>query len=88
MYGCNDAGMGNRLVMNRRKSRKYMQWCLGGASVLFVFVCYQNMSSLGKAPAMEQIGNFIREEIAVQAWKNCMPAMLREGQEAPVSSTC
>ncbi|MCI9532241.1 MAG: stage II sporulation protein P [Lachnospiraceae bacterium] len=62
-----------------------MQWCLGGASVLFVFVCYQNMSSLGKAPAMEQIGNFIREEIAVQAWKNCMPAMLREGQEAPVS---
>ena len=62
-----------------------MQWCLGGAGVLFVFVCYQNMSSLGTAPAMEQIGNFIKEEIAVQAWENCMPAMLHEGQEEPLS---
>ena len=62
-----------------------MQWCLGGVGVLFVFVCYQNMSSLGTAPAMEQIGNFIKEEIAVQAWENCMPAMLHEGQEEPLS---
>ena len=62
-----------------------MQWCLGGASVLFVAVCYQNMSSLGTAPAMEQIGNFVKEEVAVQAWKNCMPAMLREEQDGSVS---
>ena len=30
---------------------------------------------------MGQFLNFIREEIAVSAWKNCMPVMLREEEE-------
>lgn len=57
----------------------------GGISVLFVFVCYQNMSATGDAPAMGQFLNFIREEIAVSAWKNCMPVMLREEEEGEVT---
>ncbi len=62
----------------QKKTGKYMQYLVGGTCVLFVFACYQNMSSTGQAPAIEQIGNFIKEEVAVRAWKNCMPAMLQE----------
>ena len=73
--------MGKYLTRKRRKAIKYVQWMAGGISVLFVFVCYQNMSATGEAPAMGQFLNFIREEIAVSAWKNCMPVMLREEEE-------
>ncbi len=74
-------GMGKYLTRKRKKAVKYFQWMAGGISVLFVFVCYQNMSAVGDAPAMGQFLNFIREEIAVSAWKNCMPVMLREEEE-------
>lgn len=49
--------------------------------MLFVFVCYQNIASLGNAPVMGQVVNYVREEIAVSAWKNCMMAMLCEQRE-------
>ncbi len=58
---------------------------LGGISVLFVIVCYQNMAFTNKAPAMRQILNYLKEETAVSAWKNCMPVMLREEKEAPLT---
>ena len=74
-------GMGKFLTRKRKKTIKYVQWMAGGISVLFVFVCYQNMSATGDAPAMGQFLNFIREEIAVSAWKNCMPVMVREEEE-------
>ncbi len=50
--------------------------------MMFVFVCYQSMASSGKAPALKQLFNFIREETAVAAWKNCMPVMLKEEEGA------
>ena len=73
--------MGKFFTRKRKKTIKYVQWMAGGISVLFVFVCYQNMSATGDAPAMGKFLNFIREEIAVSAWKNCMPVMVREEEE-------
>ena len=78
-------GIGKILIRNRKKPRKYIQWMAGGVSVLFVFVCYQTMSSTGDAPAAEQFLNYIREEIAVSAWKNCMPVMMREEEEGEIT---
>lgn len=74
-------GMGKDLIKKRKKPGKYLQGFLVGVCVLFVFVCYQNMTVLGKAPALKQLGNFIREETAVKAWRNCMPVMLREEEQ-------
>lgn len=69
------------MIRKRKRKGKYRQWLIGGLSVLFVFVCYQNIASLGNAPVMGQIVNYVREEIAVSAWKNCMMAMLCEQKE-------
>ena len=55
-----------------------MQWFSGGICILFVFVCYQNMEAEGKVPAVKQIGTYIKEEMSVNAWKNCMMVMLTE----------
>ena len=76
---------GKTLIGKKRRTWKYIQWAAGGISVLFVFVCYQNMASMGNAPALEQFLNFAREETAVLAWKNCMPAMVREEEEASIT---
>lgn len=73
--------MGKALIRKRKRKGKYRQWLIGGLSVLFVFVCYQNIASLGNAPVMGQVVNYVREEIAVSAWKNCMMAMLCEQRE-------
>ncbi len=73
--------MGKALIRKRKRKGKYRQWLIGGLSVLFVFVCYQNIASLGNAPVMGQVVNYVREEIAVSAWKNCMMAMLCEQKE-------
>lgn len=77
--------MGKALRKKRKRMGNYKQWLIGGISVLFVFVCYQNIASLGNAPAMSQIVNYVREEIAVSSWKNCMMAMLCEKQENVVT---
>lgn len=71
-------GMGKALIRKKKRPVRTIQWLAGGMSVLFVLVCFQNMSLTGTAPAMEQIFNFLKEETAVSAWKNCMPVMLRE----------
>lgn len=73
--------MGKALIKRRKRKGNYKQWLIGAVSVLFVFVCYQNIAVLGNAPAFGQVVNFIREEIAVASWKNCMTAMLCEKQE-------
>lgn len=70
--------MGKALIRKRKCKGKYRQWLIGGLSVLFVVVCYQNIASLGNAPVMGQVVNYLREEVAVSAWKNCMMAMLCE----------
>lgn len=68
--------------MRRRKlSGKYRDLLLGAAGILFVFVCYQNMAVSGNAPAISQIGAYIKEEAVQGAWKNCMPVMLVEQEE-------
>lgn len=77
--------MGKALIKRRKRKGKYRQWLIGGVSVLFVFVCYQNIASLGNAPVMGQVINYVREEIAVAAWKNCMMAMLCEQKEESVT---
>ena len=73
--------MGKALIRKRKRKGKYRQWLIGGLSVLFVFVCYQNIASLGNAPVMGQVVKYVREENAVSAWKNCMMAMLCEQRE-------
>ena len=78
-------GMGKALIRKKKRPVRTIQWLAGGMSVLFVLVCYQNMSLTGTAPAMEQILNFLKEETAVSAWKNCMPVMLREETKGVVS---
>lgn len=65
----------------KKESGKYIRGVLCGLSLLFVFVCYQNMSETGKAPAWEQVGVFLRESIAKKAWENCMMAMAAEEKE-------
>ena len=62
-----------------------MRFFLCAVSLLFVFVCYQNMSKTGDAPAMEQIVSYLKEEISVHAWKNCMPVMVTEEKEEAIS---
>lgn len=65
----------------KKKSGKYIRGVLCGLSLLFVLVCYQNMSETGKAPAWEQIGAFLKESIAQKAWENCMMVMAAEEKE-------
>ena len=77
--------MGKALIRKRKCKGKYRQWLIGGLSVLFVIVCYQNIASLGNAPVMGQVVNYLREEIAVSAWKNCMMAMLCEQKETSLT---
>lgn len=77
--------MGKALIRKRKCKGKYKQWLIGGLSVLFVVVCYQNIASLGNAPVMGQVVNYLREEIAVSAWKNCMMAMLCEQKETSLT---
>lgn len=74
-----------RAVPRARKQGKHMRGMLCMLSLLFVFVCYQAMSESGHAPAMGQIWNYIKEEVAVNAWKNCMASMVTEEQEKPSS---
>lgn len=73
--------MRNDLIKRRKKTGKRLQCLLGATCVLLVFVCYQNMSVLGKGPAIHQIGSYLQEKIAISAWKNCMPAMLEQIEE-------
>ncbi len=75
--------MGKALIRKRNRKGRYKQWLLLALSVLFVFVCYQNIASLGEAPALQQLVNFVREEVAVSAWKNCMLPMVCEQEETP-----
>lgn len=75
--------MGKALIRKRNRKGRYRQWLLLAFSVLFVFVCYQNIALLGEAPALQQLVNFVREEIAVSAWKNCMLPMVCEQEETP-----
>ena len=70
-----------KAVPRARKQGKHMRGMLCMLSLLFVFVCYQAMSESGHAPAMGQIWNYIKEEVAVNAWKNCMASMVTEEQE-------
>lgn len=77
--------MGKALIRKSKRKGSYKQWLLGALSVLFVFVCYQNIASLGEAPALQQLVNFVREEVAVSAWKNCMMPMLCEQEETPIT---
>lgn len=70
------------MIKIRKRTERRLQYMLGAVCVLFVVVCYQNMSAVGKGPAISQIGDYVQEKLAVGAWKNCMPAMLR--QTAPV----
>ena len=77
--------MGKAQIRKRKCKGKYKQWLIGGLSVLFVVVCYQNIASLGNAPVMGQVVNYLREEIAVSAWKNCMMAMLCEQKETSLT---
>lgn len=67
------------MIKIRKRAGRRLQGIVGAAGVLFVFVCYQNMSAVGKGPAIRQIGHYVQEKMAVKAWKNCMPVML--GQE-------
>lgn len=75
--------MGKALIRKRNRKGRYRQWLLLAFRVLFVFVCYQNIALLGEAPALQQLVNFVREEIAVSAWKNCMLPMVCEQEETP-----
>lgn len=77
--------MGKALIRKRNRKGRYRQWLLLAFSVLFVFVCYQNIALLGEAPALQQLVNFVREEIAVSAWKNCMLPMVCEQEETPLT---
>lgn len=77
--------MGKALIRKTKRKGNYRQWLAGILGVLFVVVCYQNMASLGDAPALGQLVGYAREEIAVSAWKNCMMAMLCEQKEAPLT---
>ncbi len=77
--------MGKALIRKTKRKGNYRQWLAGILGVLFVVVCYQNMASLGDAPALGQLVGYAREGIAVSAWKNCMMAMLCEQKEAPLT---
>lgn len=68
--------MGNSLIEVRKRTGKRLQYLAGAVCILLVFVCYQNMEAIGKGPAISQIGAYLQEKLAVQAWKNCMPSML------------
>ena len=73
---------GVRAAGRRKKTGKSICFFLWGLSLLFVFVCYQNLAETNQAPAMEQIAAYLKEEIAVSAWKNCMMVMVTdEGEE-------
>lgn len=78
LYFKKELGMRNKVLKRRKKAGKYLQWTMGGISILFVFVCYQNMAVAGKAPAFKQIGAYIQEETILHAWKNCMPVIFQD----------
>lgn len=65
----------------RKKARHYTGGILLAISLLFVFVCYQTMSETGKVPALKQVLSWVKEEIAVEAWKNCMMVMITEKEQ-------
>lgn len=69
----------------RRKTGKSLVYVLWGLSLLFVFVCYQNLAETNQAPAMEQIAAYLKEELAVGAWKNCMMVMTTDQGEEEFS---
>lgn len=69
----------------RRKTGKSIVSVLWGLSLLFVFVCYQNLAERNQAPAMEQIAAYLKEELAVGAWKNCMMVMVADQEEEELS---
>lgn len=64
------------MIKVKKRAGKRLQHMAGAVCVLLVFVCYQNMSAVGKGPAIHQIGEYLQEKAAVSAWKNCMPSML------------
>ena len=66
------------MIKVRKRAGKRLQYLAGAVCVLLVFVCYQNMTAVGKGPAVRQFGEYLQEKLAVNAWKNCMPAMLRQ----------
>ncbi len=77
-----------KTITQRKRSGKQIHLFLCIVSLLFVLVCYQNMSETGNAPAMKQIGTYFMEETSVNAWKNCMLIMVTEEKEhllSPVS---
>ena len=65
----------------RKKARHYTGGILLAISLLFVFVCYQTMSETGKVPELKQVLSWVKEEIAVEAWKNCMMVMITEKEQ-------
>lgn len=67
------------MIKVRKRKGKHLQYLIGFMCILFVFVCYQNMASVGKGPAFSQIGDYIQEKLALHSWKNCMPVMLDNG---------
>lgn len=75
--------MGKFFIKKRKKAGKYIQGVFLGISILFVFVCYQTMSDTGKVPAMKQVISYLKEELAVGAWKNCMMIMVTEREQPP-----
>lgn len=65
-------------MFRKKRTGKLFQKICGLVCVLFVFVCYQNMTVTGKAPAAAQLGSYFQGKLAFGAWQNCMPSMLSE----------
>lgn len=70
------------MIKKKKRMGRQLQWAVSAVLLLFVFVCYQNMSVTGKTPALSQIGRYIQEKTAFCAWKNCMPVLLKDQEEA------
>lgn len=70
------------MIKKKKKMGTRLQWAVSAVLVLFVFVCYQNMTVTGKTPALKQIGRYMQEKTAFCAWKNCMPVLLKDQEEA------
>lgn len=69
------------MIREKKRTGKRLQYLAGVASILFVVVCYQNMSALGKGPALSLVGDYLQEKLAVSAWKNCLPSMVQQIEE-------
>lgn len=68
------------LFKGRKKTGKPIKIILGIFGILFAVVCYQNLKAAGVTPGLPQFGEYIREEVAAQAFKNCMMVMIQESQ--------